>query len=77
MGRREYLIVHCLLFCWNYGQIFDKKTKWKAIVNFMYLRVFFIVIVVNLQNFLFIRLYTLCLLRNTQKKILGVVTDRC
>ena len=38
----------------------------------MYLCVFFIVVVVNLQNFLFIRLYTLCLLRSTQKRILGV-----
>ena len=42
----------------------------------MYLHVFFfIVVVVNIQNFLFIRLCNLWLLRNTLKKISRVATD--
>ena len=38
------------------------------------MRVFFIVVVINIQIFLFIRLCNLCLLKNTQKKIIRAAT---
>ena len=40
----------------------------------MYLHIFFIVVFVNIENFLFIKLCNLCLLRNTLNKIPRVAT---
>ena len=46
------------------------KTHKKTIVNFMYLRIFFIDVVINILISLFIRLHNLYFLRNTLRKIL-------
>ena len=46
------------------------KTYKKVIVNFIYLHVFFISVVVNIWISLFIKLYNLCFLRNTLRKFL-------